>query len=183
VQLVEDIRSSGEDQLVLGLLRPGWEESYFERPPVFEIAGLGRMLQSSPAEGGRWNILVQGLRRVRLLREPRSDRLYRTVEVAEVDEIPAAEDRETIRLRQALRSGLIEIADGSLLLPGQTPIAYMTDVLLVALPLDVGHKQILFSILDVKERARRVLEALRDLHDRRRSLHSAHRHSDQGPWN
>lgn len=183
VQMVEDMTHSGNEHMVLGLLRPGWEPRYFERPDVFPVAGLGRMLSCSPAAEGRYNILVQGLRRVSVVEEPDSGRLYRTVRVDELAEVPAADESEAETLRCSLREGLIEFADGSLLLPNSSPLGYLADILIVALPLDVVHKQELFSILDVSARARRVLDCLRGINDRRRYVKSAGRHPDKTPLN
>ncbi|TAH34458.1 MAG: hypothetical protein EYC70_16080 [Planctomycetota bacterium] len=183
VQMVEDLQESGNDRIALGLMRPGWEPSYFENPPVFDVAGLGRMLQCSRTSEGRFNILVQGLTRVRLVEESPSGRLYRTVRVDELAEIPPPDSPDVAGLHQSLREGLIEFAEGSLLLSKSAPLSYLADILIVALPLDVAHKQELFSILDVEERARRVLECLRDINDRRRSLKAAGRRSGKMPWN
>lgn len=181
VQLVEDLQAAGGGELVLGLLRPGWEESYFENPPVHEMAGLGRVLQCNRMADGRYNILVRGVRRVRIREEPPSGRLYRTVRVEETAEIAPADLREAVRLRLALRDGLVEFAEGSLLLPRQAPLGYLADVLTVALPLDIEHKQELFSTLDVAERARRVLAELCAVNERRRSFLAASQRSSLRP--
>lgn len=183
VEMVEDLVQSGEDRLVLALLRPGWEERYFERPPVYDLAGIGRMMSCTRTNDHRYNILVRGERRVRLHDEPPSGRSYRTALVEELDEVPPAPSPEAETLRLALRDGLIEYAEGSLLLHHAAPMSYLADILIVALPLDVAHKQELFSILDVAERARRVLECLRGINDRRRHAKSAGKHTDKTPLN
>lgn len=184
-QLVEDLESAGERELVLGLLKPGWEDRYFEKAPVYPLAGLGRVLQVTPLSEGKSNILVQGQERVQILEEVPSDRLYRKVRIVSCPEPCDAAPAEVESLTQELRRGLIEFAEGSLLLPEKTSLAYMADVLLVALPLPVDEKQEHFAVLDVVERARRVREALEEVNRRRRELRQADR--DAGPgrhqWN
>ena len=160
VQMVEDLVARGEDRIVLGLLQEGWEDAYFEEPPVHPIAGMGKMLHTGGKIEGRYNILVQGLERVRILDEPVTDTLYRQVRVEPLEEQTAdGSDAEAVRV--ALRDGLIDFADGSLMVEARAPLGYLADVLLVALPNGIEEKQALFEILDQRARAERVLEILR----------------------
>lgn len=188
VQLVEDLERDGQGHMVLALLAPGWEEGYFGQPAVYPLAGLGKVLQCRPAADAgdgrrRYNILVQGLQRVRLMEEVGGDRPYRVVRWEPVTETPLSDPVEADQLCERLREGLIEFAEGSLVLPGKASLGYIADILLVALPLDIPSKQRLFSTLDVGARARAVLEALCDVNKRRRDLRSAGRHADSAPWN
>ncbi len=160
VQMVEDMVAQGQDQIVLGLLEGGWEDDYFERPPVHAVAGLGKLLHTGPKMDGRYNILVQGVERVRIVDEPEVPTLYRQVAVERIEEQrPEGPEAEAIRL--ALRDGLIDFADGSLMVEARAPLGYLADVLLVALPHDIAEKQQLFAISDQRARAERVLELLR----------------------
>ncbi|KAA3612877.1 MAG: hypothetical protein DWQ01_04015 [Planctomycetota bacterium] len=183
VQMVEDLLQSPEPDLILGLLTPGWEDQYFENPPVYPMAGLGRMVQCSRTDNGRFNILVQGMKRVNVVSEESSDSLYRKVQVKPVEEQKGFDLEEARDLTQRLRRGLIEFADGSLLLPGKAALGYLADVLLVALPIDVQLKQQLFSMLNVRDRAVAVLETLEKTNRRRRFMQNTQDQADQAPWN
>src|SRR5437762_11320055 len=67
-----------DDRLMaLVLLRPGWEEDYHKRPPVHAVACLGRIFQEQRLADGRYNLLLQGLARARVVAEVPSPRLYR----------------------------------------------------------------------------------------------------------
>lgn len=173
VQLVEDLNEGGLDEIVLGLLAPGWEDRYFDQPPIQTIAGLGQVIRSNVAEQGRYNLLVQGVRRVRIVEELPSERLYRRVRIEEVEEILDGDQAEADALTEALRNELIEFADGSLVLRANATMGYMADLLTVALPLDMERRHELFQNLDVYERARGVLRAIRHVNERRRSLRQA----------
>ena len=183
VQMVEDMKTSGSDLIVLGLLETGWEDGYFDRPAVHPIAGLGKVLSIKPAAEGRFNLLVQGVQRVEVEEELASDRLYRRVKVAPVEEVHARSDEERDQLTDALKNELIEFADGSLILRANAGLGYMADLLTVALPLDMDRKQELFGNLDVFQRARNVLEAVQAANHRRRSLRNAKSDKDDAKWN
>ncbi|MBC8328490.1 MAG: LON peptidase substrate-binding domain-containing protein [Planctomycetes bacterium] len=160
IQMVEDLVAKGEDRVVLGLLQDGWEDGYFGEPPVHPIAGLGRLLHTGAKVDGRYNILLQGIERVRIRDEVVTDTLYRQVQVEPVEEL-AHDDPGAEAVRLALRDGLIDFADGSLMVEARAPLGYLADVLLVALPNGIEEKQALFEILDQRTRAERVLEVLR----------------------
>src|SRR6266702_3000213 len=67
--------------LAMVLLRPGFEEEYDRRPPIHTIACLGRIFNEERLQDGRYNLLLHGLRRVRIEDELPADRLYRQARV------------------------------------------------------------------------------------------------------
>jgi len=79
-QMGEDI-INGDGELVIVLLKPGWEQSYGGNPPVHDIATLGTLEDHEELDDGRFNIVLYGSERVRLLPpeggELRSGKLYR----------------------------------------------------------------------------------------------------------
>jgi Lon protease-like protein len=180
VRMVEDMLAAGSDRIVMGLLEDGWEDTYFDLPPVHPVAGLGQVLQIGNKVDGCYNILVQGLERVRIVDEPVTDEPYRQVRVEAVPE-RSAEGAEAERIRLALRDGLIDFADGSLMVEAEAPLGYLADVLLVALPHDIREKQELFTIPDQRARAEGVLRLLRETERDRRTYASL---GDSAPsWN
>src|SRR5258706_13100466 len=51
------------------LLRPGWEAAYEERPPVFSIGCSGVITHVERLPDSRFNIVLRGLERFRILEE------------------------------------------------------------------------------------------------------------------
>ena len=86
--------------LAVPLLREGWQSDYEGRPPVHEVMGAGRIVRHQELPDGRYNLLVLGLGRVRLLEEPPTDEPYRIgrAEIIE-DRVPLGADE---RLRQTV---------------------------------------------------------------------------------
>ena len=90
---------SGDRRIALVLLREGWQASYNASPAVHEIACLGRIEKSEELKNGKFNIVLSGLCRVRLMREVQQ-RPYRTAEVLLLREEPCDDNAmEIIRLR------------------------------------------------------------------------------------
>src|SRR5438046_1388611 len=80
------------------LLKPGWEPQYEGRPPVYPIGCSGLMTHVESLPDGRYNIVLRGIERFRILEE-NYDLSYRR---ATVD--PVAEQELTADDRAALRS-------------------------------------------------------------------------------
>lgn len=80
----------GRDRrLAIARLRPGYEATYEGRPPVDEVVGVGKIVRSERLPTGRFNLLLQGECRARIVRELPSDTLYRLVEATVLSDVGA----------------------------------------------------------------------------------------------
>ena len=75
-QMVRDCLA-GDRRLAMALLRPGWENDYYGRPPIYSIAGAGEILQHEELSDGRFNILLRGTMRIGITAELPPDKPYR----------------------------------------------------------------------------------------------------------
>jgi Lon protease-like protein len=75
-QMVRDCLA-GDKRLAMALLRPGWENDYYGRPPVYPIAGAGEIIQHEALQDGRFNILLRGTMRIGITAEMPADKPYR----------------------------------------------------------------------------------------------------------
>ena len=67
-EMLED--ALADDQLIaMALLEPGWEHDYDSRPPVAPLACLGKVVAHHRLEDGRYNLLLLGVQRVRIVEE------------------------------------------------------------------------------------------------------------------
>lgn len=71
---------AGERLIAIALLRPGYEDEYEEAPEIEPFVCLGRIVLQQQLEGGRYNMILAGLRRARIVEEDRS-RSYRRAQV------------------------------------------------------------------------------------------------------
>jgi Lon protease-like protein len=160
---------AGDRLISMVLLRPGWEESHEARPAVHAIGCLGKIVADQRLENGRYNLLLRGLRRVRLLDEVATDRLYRTARVELLHDAGGLGPEDAAALRQRLADQLprwvpaqaAALEQFRKLLDSDLAAGALCDVFSFALPLDVPLKQQLLEELDVAERARRLVEMLR----------------------
>lgn len=159
----------GDRLIAMSLLQPGWEIDYEGRPPIEPVACLGRVLTWQAQEGSRYNLLLLGLRRVRIVRELPPERTFRSADVEVVsDHYPGggASGRPALqrKLVGAFRNMLPSIKDSAELFNqisvNNMSLGTLTDVIAYALDLDNRDKQRLLCEADVDERARMVLAHL-----------------------
>ena len=157
------------DRLIaLALLRPGWEADYDGKPAIHAVACLGRVVADQRLDDGRYNILLRGLSRIRVLEEVAQGKLYRTARVelladaAPPDELAARALRK--RLARAVAAWFpdkgAEYRQFRKLLRSELPLGPLGDIVAFALPLDLEVKQGLLEELDVRRRVLRLLEFL-----------------------
>src|SRR5262245_47940396 len=72
--------------MAVARLRPGYEQTYYGRPPVYDRCGVGRIICSEELPDGRFALLLRGVARVEIERELQADRTYRCVEARLLDD-------------------------------------------------------------------------------------------------
>lgn len=76
----------GEGKIGMVLLRSGWENDYQGTPEIMPIGCVGRIDRHSQLPEGKFNILLSGLHRFRILHEIQG-KLYRQAQVEILEEI------------------------------------------------------------------------------------------------
>ena len=102
IKLVED--AIEDDGLIaLALLKDGWEEDYAGNPAIHPTVCVGKILRQRRLPSGKFDVLLYGLFRARILEELGSYP-YRTARVEVVSDVvpPMQVDRIARRVRRAL---------------------------------------------------------------------------------
>jgi len=99
----------GDRVIAMALLRPGWEKSYYGRPAIDPVVCAGRILSHERLPDGKYNFLLQGVARCRIVEELTRDEPYRIARLETIVETPALE----IDLDECRRQ-LTEVFDESL---------------------------------------------------------------------
>src|SRR5438105_7782889 len=60
---------AGERQVAMALLKPGWEKNYYHRPAIDPVVCVGTILSYELLADGKYNFLLQGHTRARVVRE------------------------------------------------------------------------------------------------------------------
>ena len=172
-QMVADCLA-GDRWLAVGMLRPGWEKDYQGRPPVHAIAGAGEIIQAESLADGRYNLLLDGRWRVRILVEdPPGERAYRLVRAERLaDRGPSPDDRTFPERLQELRTAharlLVALGQshpdvvGRLTVAGAAPGAVIDRIVSAVVP-DAEVRQRVLEAVDVSERLDLAIGALSEL--------------------
>jgi hypothetical protein len=156
----------GDKVLALAQLEPGWEGQYGERPPMQPMLCAGLIIWHEELADGRYNILLQGVTRARLLSELPADKLYREVRV---QLLPDSEYQgpEEERLRQAVfeLAGRVPASFAENLLPlvARSTGGALADVVAAAVIPEPERRQELLCELDVRKRLVAVLDDVGEL--------------------
>lgn len=152
------------DRLVgMVLLRPGWEPEYDGRPPVYDIGCVGVISHHERLADGRYNIVLQGVDRVRLAGET-DDRSYRRAFIEPLGDALAHGEREPLHeARQRLEALVAPFADpsgGEMRIPASVPDVELVNALAQYLPLEPVEKQALLERDGVLARCHALIELL-----------------------
>lgn len=102
----------GDRIIGMVLLRPGWEADYERQPAVYAIGCAGLITHSEPRPDGRYNIVLRGLEKFRIVEEDHS-RDYRVAQVETLMEELSDVERANIRTeRRRLEALLVPQPEG-----------------------------------------------------------------------
>lgn len=151
----------GDSIIGMVLLQPGYEAEYEGRPPVYAIGCAGVIIESEELPDGRYNIVLGGLTKFRILTED-SSRPYRIAEVEEITEAIEERDRPLLaQRRRQLEEALLSLAPGSPPPPPDLPDEEVIDGFSLILPLQPADRQELLEADGPLERASRLIRILR----------------------
>jgi Lon protease-like protein len=153
-----------DDRLIgMTLLKPGFEAEYEGAPPVYPIGCAGLITHAEPLSDGRFNIILQGLERFRVIAEEHS-RPYRIGHVELLDTLGAPADPMSVQgLRQrveTLIAPMVERAGGELSIPPSMPDADLIHALAQYLDFEPLEKQALLECPGLVARAAALIDLL-----------------------
>jgi Lon protease-like protein len=153
----------GERLIAMALLKPGWQEDYAGSPSIHQILGMGKIVEDAKLEDGRYNLVLFGLVRVRVIEEIGSGP-YRVARVEVIEErVPEqeAQDRKRRTLRAIYAQIMKNLRTGAVPAPpDDVPLGMLTDLVASLLPLGPELKQGLLEEMDPAARCDRLLELL-----------------------
>ena len=146
------------------LLRPGWEQDYDGRPPVFPIGCSGLITHVEQLSDGRYNIVLRGFERFRIVGEDQN-RPYRRAVVERLSERPmTGDDRAAVRQQRAKLEGMLAAAPDSRRpapnIPREMGDEDLINALAQYLDLEPLEKQALLEHQCLRTRAESLVELL-----------------------
>ncbi|MBL8794434.1 MAG: LON peptidase substrate-binding domain-containing protein [Planctomycetia bacterium] len=159
-----------DDRLIAPvLLRPGWDADYEGQPAVQPVLCVGRIVAEQRMPDGRFNLLLRGVSRARIVEELPSDKLYRSARVELTAEGPTPTPDRVRWLRERIGTAVQPWFpdDGpalrqleKLVQNPELPLGVLCDLLGFAAPLLIEAKQQLLETTDIEERAQLLLQFL-----------------------
>ncbi|MFN0064223.1 MAG: LON peptidase substrate-binding domain-containing protein [Myxococcaceae bacterium] len=156
-----------EDSVIaLANLKAGWERDYAGRPPLKPICTAGLIVWSEMMKDGRFNIVVQGVTRARLIEELPPTKLYREASAELVNDGEADEPAE-----EQLRHAVLELATRMQPALAEPLLAVATrfsggalaDAVASALVKDTTRRELLLNQLNIPQRTNAVLQEVGNL--------------------
>ena len=160
---------AGDQLIALALFAPGWEKDYEGRPPLLPIACLGRIATHQRLPEDRFNLLLLGLKRVRLVRELPLTKLFREAEAEVLEDVYSSATAPT---RAGLHKELVDSFKRILptlsdtqeqvddLLGRNVPLGVLTDIISYTLDLGASLKEQLLHECNVDRRAALLVDYL-----------------------
>ncbi len=159
----------GPKQIAMALLKPGWEKNYHGAAPIEPVVCVGTILAHERLEDGKYNLLLQGIARARVVREV-TLQPYRTAELEAVVEPPCLEidlsnqRRHLISIFSNGRFSSVPLCKKFLeMLSSVVSTSDIVDLIAFNLVDDVQVKQQLLAEPDPRRRADRVAGLLERL--------------------
>ncbi|HUO10995.1 MAG TPA: LON peptidase substrate-binding domain-containing protein [Phycisphaerae bacterium] len=160
-----------EDQsaVALVLLKTGWEQNYYSNPAIHDILCVGKIVAHELLDDGKYNLLLHGMSRGRLLSE-RKHGLYRIAMLDPIEDL-TDESPNMAMHRKVLRglfdkTALKDLTVSQSLIPlfdDSIPTARLIDVLAFTLVQDIPAKQRLLEEFDPFKRGELLLRQLVNL--------------------
>lgn len=163
---------SGDGLIAMAVLAPGWEANYDCRPALEPVACLCRIANWQKTPEGTYNVLLVGVRRIRLLEELPPDKLFREARVEILDDIDAPElevqqaeqQAKLVASFQEILPTLTDSAEPLLkLLSQQISLGMLTEIMSYTLDLGLELKLQLLGEPRVAARAELLIAAAQRL--------------------
>ncbi|HEY1922096.1 MAG TPA: LON peptidase substrate-binding domain-containing protein [Tepidisphaeraceae bacterium] len=157
---------AGDRLIAMALLRPGWEKNYYNQPAIEPVVCVGRILNCERLEDGKFNFLLQGRMRGKIVGEEKPG-AYRTARIepiveSDVMEIDLTNERQ--RLLEMFCCGKMASTTAGKelqkIVASQLPTNEVADLLAFHVLNNIGLKQSLLAEADVSRRVSRLVSAV-----------------------
>ncbi|HKM56414.1 MAG TPA: LON peptidase substrate-binding domain-containing protein, partial [Isosphaeraceae bacterium] len=144
-------------------------KTWAEPVPIEAVGCLGKIIQHERLSDGRFNLLLLGCKRVRLLHELEGKKLYRSALVEILEDQEPTPPHEPVRseliglFRQAYKTHRELDSEMAELLEKPVPLGVLTDLIAHALALSPALKQRLLGESSVDRRAEIIRTVLREI--------------------
>lgn len=169
-QMVEDALDDN-GLIALCLLGPSAGYGANNVAPIYSEICIGKIVQEERLPDGRFNLLLQGVARAKIIKEVNDGKLYRTAKVEILHDVPLASEENANRIRTKLLKQMTKWftqqpsakAQLDRLVQSDLSLGNLCDVFSFALPLSVDLKILLLQLVNIEDRAMLLLEVIEQM--------------------
>jgi Lon protease-like protein len=154
---------AGDRLIGMVLLRPGWDRDYEGRPPIYSTGCTGVLTHAERLPDGRFNLVLRGIERFRVLEEDDALTYRRAVVEPLRDQPIGAADRTAILNQRAKLESMVgskESGAGDPRMPASMSDEDLVHALAQYLELEPLEKQALLETPSLRARAESLVELL-----------------------
>ena len=147
------------------------KEDSAEPPEIHDVICIGKVVAHAELEDGRYNLLLQGVSRAKIVRELGVDQPYRMAEVEVLPDVDDVDDETKANLRNQIRQQCEQVHGQKIVKQGlesdvfedsnvwqQLPIGLLVDLICFSLPISGRDRQTILETQDVAARGRLLLK-------------------------
>jgi Lon protease-like protein len=154
---------AGDRIIGMVLLQSGYEPGYEGRPAVYPVGCAGVITHAEPLQDGRFNIVLRGIEKFRIVREE-TDKPYRLAHVDAMPELIPPDERTALRQQrqrlEAVLAAAIERSGADPKFPPAIPDEDLVNALAQYLELQPIERQALLECDGILARCRALIELL-----------------------
>ena len=148
----------GDRIIGMTTLKPGYEDNYQGRPPIYEIGCAGVITEVEELSGGRYNIVLRGIVRFRVTGEDETQP-YRLARIEQLPEVLDDEDKAALR-KQRLRLEELITKGSDSKVPPDTSDEELVNMVAQYLPMGLAERQALLELKTVLLRVKALIELI-----------------------
>jgi Lon protease-like protein len=154
---------SGDRTIGMAMMKPGWERAG-RNPAIYPVGGAGRIVDSEELPDGRYDIVLQGEFRYRVLEEsaPAPYRVARVERIPSVSFADPLERARTVREAASLFAELAGVMELAPLPETDLPAERLASELAIRLRFDPAQLQAILEADSIKLRFQALLSRMRE---------------------
>ncbi len=162
----------GRKQIGMVLLKKGWEDKYFENPAIYEVGGVGEIVDQERLQDGRFNILLKGVSRfaVSKIVQPKPYQQARVSLMEDrIEDVSESESEKTKKRLGEAAAAIMEYFVYNKMKLNRVPVEFaaplptVVDTLSYFLAIDPYEKQPILEEIHVGRRAALLYEKMVEL--------------------
>jgi Lon protease-like protein len=165
--MVDALASDG--LITMALIEPNWKSQFLDEPSLFSTVCIGKIVTHARLDDGRYNLLLMGAHRAKIVRELDRDTAYRVAEVELCQEHPVGSPGQAGRLKEqviqrfrnlAARRPQLDEESLEELLREDLPLGQLVDLISYSSGMSPVDQQNVLAETDICQRVEVMLEIL-----------------------